>query len=208
MAEKTSGVYKLVTIPSVYEAFQNLLGGLSARRAFRDEFFPDVAGKSVLEVGCGPGTWFPEMEGCASYLGMDWNEEHIEQANERFGSETTRFVCGDVSKDISADQQQFDYIFAFGILHHLDDKQAAALMSVCSALLSPASKFLSIDPVYHEGQNRFAKWMCDRDSGQDIRTETGYRALADEKFGSVSTTVCTDKLRIPYSHCVMVANRT
>ncbi|MEM9279850.1 MAG: hypothetical protein AAGA76_14880, partial [Pseudomonadota bacterium] len=75
MAEKTTGIYRLITIPRIYEFVQNGLGGASARRSFKNQFFPDVVGKRVLEVGCGPGTWFPEIQGCAEYLGMDWNAE-------------------------------------------------------------------------------------------------------------------------------------
>lgn len=172
------------------------------------EFFADVSGKRVLEVGCGPGTWFPEIVTCAEYLGMDWNEEHIEAANQRYGSNKVSFVCGDVSRDVNPQQSKFDYIFAFGILHHLNDGQAHDLLSVCSGLLAKNGRFISIDPVYHEGQNSFAKWMNDRDSGQDIRFEKGYKKLADGLFDSVTTTICTDKLRIPYSHCVMTAGRS
>lgn len=206
MVEKTAGIYSLVTIPAIYKLIQNSLGGRSARRAFRKQFFNNVSGKSVLEVGCGPGTWFPEISGCHNYLGMDWNIEHIAIANELYGGDGIQFLCGDVSKDVPKGQDTYDYIFAFGILHHLSDEQAEPLLEVCSNLLSETGKFLSIDPVYHQGQHFFAKWMCDRDSGQDIRTEEGYRQSMSKVFKNVKTQVCTDKLRIPYSHCVVLAS--
>lgn len=205
MSEKTSGIYTLVTIPKFYSAFQDILGGKNARKSFRKDFFDDVKSKSVLEVGCGPGTWFPQIDDCAEYLGMDWNQDHIDAGNQQYGSSTVRFVCGDVSKDLKPELQKFDYIFAFGILHHLSDQQAIDLLKVCSKLLGKQGRFVSIDPVYHENQNPFAKWMNDRDSGQDIRIEEGYRNLSEDLFTSIVTTVCTNKLRIPYSHCVMVA---
>lgn len=205
MTEKTSGLYRLVTIPQVYEMIQNGLGGVSARRSFKEEYFPDVAGKRVLEVGCGPGTWFPEISECAEYLGMDWNAQHIVEANKKFGSDIVRFVNGDVSKDVPQEGDGYDFIFAFGILHHLNDEQVTSLLQVCEKLVSKQGKFISVDPVYHDGQNFFAKWMNDRDSGQDIRTENAYASLVSRAFGNVETSICTDKLRIPYSHCVIVA---
>jgi len=206
MSERTSGIYNLVTIPAIYKLIQNGLGGRSARRAFRDEFFNDVKGLRVLEVGCGPGTWFPEIKECGEYLGMDWNQDHIALANEQYGKENIQFLCGDVSKDVPVDDRKYDYIFAFGILHHLDDQQANALLKTCKSLLSDTGKFLAVDPVYHQGQHFFAKWMCDRDSGQDIRTEDGYKLTAKTVFKKVETQICTDKLRIPYSHCVITAS--
>ena len=206
MAEKTSGIYKLVTIPGFYEFIQNSLGGASARHAFKKQFFGDIAGKRALEVGCGPGTWFPELADCAEYLGMDWNGEHIAQANQKYGSDNVRFVQGDVSRDIPQDTPGYDFVFAFGILHHLDDGQALSLLKSVSGLLSPEGRFISVDPVYHNGQNFFAKWMNDRDSGQNIRREQEYGALAKNAFANVATSLCTDKLRIPYSHCVVEAS--
>lgn len=208
MSEKTSGIYRLVTNPKFYSVFQDILGGKKARESFRYKYFDDLQGKSVLEVGCGPGTWFPQIEDCAEYLGMDWNQDHIDAGNKQYGSSTVRFVCGDVSKDVNPDQRKFDYIFAFGILHHLSDQQAIDLITVCSALLKKQGRFISIDPVYHENQHFFAKWMNDRDSGQNIRSEEGYRKLSESLFTSIGTTVCTDKLRVPYSHCVMVAEQS
>jgi len=206
MAEKTLGIYRLVTIPVIYKLIQNSLGGRTARKAFRNEFFPDVRGCRILEIGCGPGTWFPEVKGCREYLGMDWNAEHIAMADKKYGNNKVKFICGDVTKDVPLEGLGYDYIFAFGILHHLSNEQAQLLLDLCSRLLSKSGKFLSVDPVYHENQSFFAKWMNDRDSGQDIRTEQSYRQLAIRVFNNVETTVCTDKLRIPYSHCVIKAS--
>ncbi len=57
MAEKTTGIYWLVTIPTLYDAFQNLLGGQRSRQAYAKEYFSNVTDRRVLELGCGPGTW-------------------------------------------------------------------------------------------------------------------------------------------------------
>ncbi|MEM7068942.1 MAG: class I SAM-dependent methyltransferase [Pseudomonadota bacterium] len=207
MAERTTGLYRLITIPGIYELVQNCLGGKNSRQAYRDQYFSDIAGKRVLEVGCGPGTAISVLSDCSEYIGMDWNSEHIERANARFGDKHIKFICGDVSKDLDPEFEQFDYILAFGILHHLDDGQASGLLKACADLLDDDGRFLSIDPAYHDGQNFFAKWIIDRDSGQDIRREEGYRGLAQKHFNRVETNICTDKLRIPYSHCVVIASR-
>ncbi len=202
MAERTTALYRLVTIPVVYRSFQNLLGGVSARDALRDQFFPDVAGKRLLEVGCGPGTWAPHLASARRYLGVDWNADHIAVATAQHGSDNVQFLCGDVAA-MALEEDGFDYVFAFGLLHHLGDAQAQSLLASVTRLMAPDGAFISVDPVYHDGQHPFAKWMNDRDSGQDIRRPPAYEALVAPHFGQVDGLLCTDKLRIPYSHYIM-----
>ncbi len=205
MAEKTTGIYSLVTVPALYDAFQNLLGGRLARQSYAAEYFADLEGKRVLEVGCGPGTWYPQLCAAGEYVGVDWNREHIAKAANSFGSARARFICGDVSGELGLPQGHFDIVFAFGLLHHLDDEQAKRLLGAARRLLAPQGRFIAIEPVYHDGQHAFARWMKDMDSGQNIRLEAQYMALAQEAFGSVETQIRTGMLRIPYSHCVVTA---
>ena len=205
MAEKTSGIYKLVTLPFLYKAIQNALGGVSSRNEFKNEFFSDICNKTVLELGCGPGTWIDTLSDCGSYLGLDWNLDHINEANQKYGSEKIVFKVGNVASEIDTNQRQFDYIFGFGILHHLNDVQTSKMLETCVPLLSSEGMLITIDPVYHEKQHLFAKWMANHDSGQNVRTREAYEELAKAFFKQVQTYITTDKLRVPYSHCVMVA---
>jgi SAM-dependent methyltransferase len=207
MAEKTTALYRLVTIPSLYRMFQNALGGQSARDQLRAQFFSDLTGKRALEVGCGPGNWVPHLHGLKSYLGIDWNADHIAQGQQLHGSGDVQFRVGDVGAALEVEERQFDYVFAFGLLHHLDDSQAENLIRSIKDTLSPTGEFISVDPVYHAGQNRIARWMNDRDSGQNIRNAGTYRSLVDPHFGQVAGTICTDKLRVPYSHYIMVCSQ-
>ena len=207
LAEKTSGIYRLITVPKLYAFFQDMLGGQAARVSFKEQYFGDVAGKKVLEIGCGPGASYPVLADSAEFIGVDWNADHIKSAQEKYGSGNARFICGDVRSELSMESGRFDYVFAFGLLHHLEDNDARGLLSVAHDYLREGGKFVSVDPVYHDGQHWFAKWMCDRDSGQNVRTAAQYRALFPGDFSNVEVEVSTDKLRIPYSHCVMVATK-
>ena len=202
MAERTTALYRLVTVPFLYRSFQNLLGGVSARNALRDQFFPDIVGKRLLEVGCGPGTWAPHLAEAACYVGVDWNQNHIEEATAQYGTESVQFHCGNVV-EIELGEERFDYVFALGLLHHLDDTQAAALIASITRMLTPEGTFISVDPVYHDGQHAFAKWMNNRDSGQNIRKAPEYKALVEPYFVTTKDALCIDKLRIPYSHYIM-----
>lgn len=208
MAEKTKGAYALITIPALYVFLQNLLGGVSARAALKQEFFPDLAGLTVLEVGCGPGSWFEQLRDCADYTGMDWNAEHIAEANARYADDHARFLCGDITTDLAQDGSRFDRVFAFGILHHLDDRGVMSMLASIQGLLKPGGQMISIDPVYHDNQHWFARWLKSRDSGQNIRTEAQYAALVRSRFPETRAKTVTGKLRVPYSHCIVTAVRT
>lgn len=203
MAERTSGLYRLITIPSFYDWLQNLLGGRKARQAFADAFFNDLEGLDVLEVGCGPATWYPHQQAAKSYTGVDWNPAHIATARENVTDKSASFICGDVSTAFASTERKFDRIFAFGLLHHLDDDQATALVANAKRLLAEGGRFITIDPVYHDNQNVLARLVKHFDSGQNIRTQSGYTSIVRQKFDSVDATIFKDKLRIPYSHCVM-----
>lgn len=207
MAEKTTGIYRLITIPAFYRSFQDILGGVSARASLKRDFFPDLHGLTVLEVGCGPGTWFEEVKDCEHYTGIDWNGEHIAQANAAYGSNKARFIEGDIVTDVGKDGEKFDRIFAFGILHHIDDGGVKNLMAIIRQRLKEGGQFISIDPVYHEGQHFLARWMKNRDSGKNIRTQMGYEALIQPELGQCEAVTVTDRLRIPYSHCIITASK-
>ena len=79
--------------------------------------------QKVLEVGCGPGFWVETIADCSQYLGIDLNEKHIDRAQKRFTGDKFVFKCGDVSEEFDSEVEKYDYIFGFGILHHLDDEQ-------------------------------------------------------------------------------------
>jgi hypothetical protein len=54
MAQRTSNIYRLVTIPAVYKAIQKVLRAEQSARRFVDEVVRPTRGAAVLDVGCGP----------------------------------------------------------------------------------------------------------------------------------------------------------
>lgn len=207
MAERTSGLHRIVTVPALYATIQSLLGGGPAGRAkVAARLFGDVSGQSVLEIGCGPGTWVPYLDAAASYTGIDWNARHIETAQRLYASGTRRFVCGDLSEMLQDGAAQVDLVVGVGILHHLDDPVAVQVLSTVSALLRPGGSYVGIEPVLHAGQHPVARLLKALDSGRNIRTDAGYRSLLAPHFASLRTDVETGLMRVPYSHCLIAAS--
>lgn len=207
MSERTRGLHRAVTIPAVYGTIQNLLGGGPAgRQRLAEQLLSGTAGKSVLELGCGPGTWVPHLSTATRYLGIDWNPRHIDSAVQAYASESRKFLCGDLAVLLDdPDFPRFDVVLGIGILHHLDDPIASNALATAARALTKGGIYIGIEPVLHTRQNPIARLLKALDSGRNIRTETGYRALLSPSFPQLSTRIETGLMRVPYSHCLIRA---
>lgn len=78
-------------------------------------------GKTVLEVGCGPGALSNRIMdgGAASVLGIDFAERMIDLASKRFTRPGLYFQCKDYRE--LGKKKQFDVLVLQGVLEHLDD---------------------------------------------------------------------------------------
>jgi len=204
VAEWTGGLHRLVTMPRVYDWIQRLLGGPQARDKIASELLGYARGKSILEIGCGPGTWVPYLPEPKSYLGLDWNEKHIATAQDRYGSENIQFAVADVS-GLDRSFRGYDVVLGVGILHHLDDSEARIVLHKSAAVLSPGGIYIGLEPVYHSRQNPIAKMLKMLDSGRNIRREDQYRSLFGDGYSVVESRIETSIMRVPYSHCLIRA---
>lgn len=83
-----------------------------------------VEGRSVLDVGCGPGHYSVRLatQGASSCFGLDFAESMVHLAqenavNSRVG-ERCEFVCGDFSQ--YAFDRQFDYAIVMGFMDYIE----------------------------------------------------------------------------------------
>lgn len=204
MSQVTSGVRAILGNPLVYSFFQSLVGAFrSRRRVIRDHLRPRP-GDSVLEVGCGPGEFFEYFPNEINYTGFDLSQSYIDFAQRKYAHRrNAQFHCADVSEFALNDPGRFDICFAAGVLHHLSDEECNKLFKTAQSALKKGGRFVSIDPVFVEGQSRIAKYIISKDRGQNVRTEAGYRDLASSVFDNVTVSVRHDLLRMPYSHMIM-----
>lgn len=185
----------------VYRCFDLLVGGPRLRRRYVREYVGPVEGKRVLDIGCGPGDMLRYLPG-AEYFGFDGSAEYIEAARRRFGQRGT-FRCARVGPDAAADWPAFDVAMANGVLHHLNDTEAAELLALAARALKPGGRFVSFDGCFVAGQSSAARWLLSRDRGRHVRDERGYVALVSRAFPRVRATVRRDLLNIPYTHIIL-----
>jgi SAM-dependent methyltransferase len=107
------------------------------------------AGKSsrVLSLGCGIGdTELLLAPRVGEVVGIDLSPAAIRQARAdalRLGIRNARFEEG------TSAEGRYDLIIAIFFLHHLPDKELAALPAHLTTLLSPGGRFYSLDPSRH-----------------------------------------------------------
>ena len=102
-----------------------------------------VAGRRVLDVGCGDGASSVRLLelGAAYVLGVDISHTAIARAETRAQSGRLEFRVGDVARDL---QGEFGCIFGRSILHHLDYR--GVLPRLYAGHLAPGGAMLFMEP--------------------------------------------------------------
>lgn len=126
----TSLTERLLEQPWVYRAWQ---------APFADQKFAPILAhndlgrvRRVLDIGCGPGTnakHFTHTE----YLGIDINQDYIEDARQRYGRE---FIACDVRTYSPPRDSRFDFVLVNSFLHHLNSDDVHSILAHISSMLT------------------------------------------------------------------------
>ena len=208
MSHRSRGLYRFLEIPAVYEHFQRLLGADAARTRFVEEFLRPAPGARLLDIGCGTGSLLTYLPADVHYVGYDLNPAYIDAARSRHG-ERGRFFCARVGAETTdLGTEQFDFVVAKGLLHHLSDDDAHHLLDVAGRVLARGGVFISSDNVFYDGQPLISRALTALDRGGRVRRPEGYRALISSHFTEVEAQLVTDMLAFPYAHFIMRASKT
>ena len=185
----------------VYSLFRRLVGRDSARLAYVRDYLRVRSGERVLDIGCGTGDilrYLPPV----SYVGYDLSPTYIQRARERFGYRG-EFHCRAVDDDLAGSEPSFDLAIAHGVLHHLNDNEAASLFRVAKRVLKPGGRLVTFDGCFTNQQSLAARCFLSLDRGRHVRDRAAYEALARTAFEQVESSLREDLIRIPYTHLVM-----
>ena len=200
--ERNSGLQRWLKVPFLYNLLQDAIGGNALRRRFIQSRVRAKAGDKVIDIGCGPAQilpWLPDVE----YMGFDVNPSYIASAKRTYGDKGT-FVVGD-TKSLWDDLRfrDADIVIGLGILHHLDDDDAAHCIRFAYHALKHGGRFVCLDACWVLNQGFFSRYIMSQDRGQNVRTEQAYRQLAAKVFKNVDACVDTKPMRIPYVTVVL-----
>lgn len=102
-------------------------------------------GATVLEIGCGTGSLALELSKLAGHVhAMDISAEMIRIANQKKeaqGVTNVTFHQGTLDGRIPFEPAQFDAVWAYSILHLVDDRRQT--LKTVSELLKPGGAFIS-----------------------------------------------------------------
>jgi 2-polyprenyl-3-methyl-5-hydroxy-6-metoxy-1,4-benzoquinol methylase len=201
MAQLTSGIRAILNSPKIYDFSQNLMGADAIRRNIVSNFIRPVENFRVLDIGCGTARILDYLPKDVRYYGFDLSQAYIDDAKARYGSRGN-FNCALVEQTTIDNLEPFDAVIAVGVLHHLDNPQAIALMHLAHASLKQEGRLITIDPTLVDGQNVIAKYLVKNDRGQNVRSPEEYYLLPNRIFSKVSGQV-KHRTFIPYTHWIM-----
>jgi ubiquinone/menaquinone biosynthesis C-methylase UbiE len=133
-------------------------------------------GLRTLDLGCGPGA-FADLFAGDPYVGADLNARYIAHAQRKCPG---TFVVGDARKlDLPA--ASFEQVLIFGMLHHLSDDDARAVLAEVCRLLVPGGRLLVIEDIPAISKlNLIGHLIHNVENGEHIRPTEDYRRLYGE----------------------------
>jgi SAM-dependent methyltransferase len=195
MAQITTGLRSVLTLPWVYKALQTAVGAGKFRRYFIDHYVRPKPGERILDIGCGPGEIVPYLPEGVEYVGYDISPEYIDWARSRFAGRGEFFAARFDESELGR-HRPFDTAIVIAVLHHLDDSEARNLLSLLKRAVGTDGRVITADLVSIDGQNPIAQMMVKWDRGQNVRRAEEYAALARPVFYQVHGETI-DKALIP-----------
>ncbi len=170
------GLYrKILGHPFVYDQVRpRVVGGIDMGPLYRR--LEGDASKAVLDVGCGTGDALRHLSGFEKYLGIDTDPVAITAARSRHGARPGVRFEERLLEERDIDELQPTGVVLAGVLHHLDNDAAEAVLRL--AARSPRLvRIVTSDIVFLPGM-MFNNVLAMMDRGRFCRHPDAYAALA------------------------------
>ena len=204
MSQRKSQIYNLINKPFVYKFIQKVMSGTSFRNNIVRKNITRENLK-ILDIGCGPAEILEHIPKC-KYYGYDIDKRSIKYAKEKYHQKNYHFYCKKFSKTEVRKLPKFDFIIFFGILHHLSNKEADKMLTLCKRIMKKNSKLLTEDPILVEKQNIIAKFLIEKDRGINVRQKKEYINLLKKHFKKIKNKV-THQFFIPYTWFTTICSK-
>jgi len=194
--ENNSGLRVILKSHFVYNLFQEIVGGNTARRKMVTDVVCAKPGEKVVEIGCGPAQLLPWLHD-VEYIGLDTDEGYINVAKQKYKDQGL-FLLGDV-RSLKDDERLLnaDIVICSAILHHLSDEEVIDALNISNTILKPGGRLIGAEPCWVPDQGFFYRLLMSNDRGQYIRTQEGYEDLLKQVFHNTKVTFNPKPLRIP-----------
>jgi len=202
---QNNGLRRMLSVPWIYEQFQNLTGAVQARRWMAEKYWRLKAGEKVIDIGCGPGVIFNSLPQGVTYIGFDISETYIKKAQELYGSQATFLVstAGELLKKPDARFNNADLVLCNGLLHHLSDEESLDVLRFAHSVLEPGGRLVCEEPSFLIKQRWLSRFVMNLDRGNYVRQERAWKELIGQVFQSYTTDISTAQAYIPYVHIII-----
>jgi len=204
MSQRINQIYNFINSPLVYRIIQYIMSGTS----FRNSIIKKNIRKSnlkILDIGCGPAQILEQIPRC-DYYGYDIDQRSIQYAKKKYRQKNYHFYCKKFNKSEIKKLPKFDFVIFFGILHHLSNKEADKMLTLCKRIMKKNSKLLTEDPILVEKQNIIAKFLIEKDRGINVRQKKEYINLLKKHFKKIKNKV-THQFFIPYTWFTTICSK-
>lgn len=120
---------------------------LNARSKYKEAITCDIEGKSILEIGCGVGSYALQLDKLSIITAIDISSKAVEKSRNRarkIGANVTFEVMD--CENLEFLDNSFDLVFGSGILHHLDIERA---FESIKKVLTPGGRCVFLEPLHH-----------------------------------------------------------
>ena len=159
-------------------------------------------GEAVLDVGCGPAYYLDRLPQPVTYHGFDTDPGYLDWARQRWGDWAT-FHDGTFDAAAAAALPEVDAVLLLGLLHHLGDDEAVAVLELVAGVLRPGGRVVAVDTCFAPHQGRVSRWISEHDRGEHVREPHQFTKLAHEAFDDVDGEIVDDLTRVPGAYWLM-----
>lgn len=203
-AALTRALRRLMSAPvgraRAYSLLQRTVGQERLLRRFVAEALALRPGDRVLDVGCGPADVLAALPAGVRYTGLEPHPPYLAGARRRFGPAAD--LRGARVEDLPP-EALFERVLLMGVLHHLPDPEALALLRACLARRAPGGALVALEPCPRPGRGWVEQQLYAIDRGRFVRGEAGLRALVSQAAPQADFAVWEGMLRVPYTYMVV-----
>jgi SAM-dependent methyltransferase len=116
----------------------------------------------TLDLGCGAGNYVIYLAGRGfEATGIDFSPTAIDIAKQNAEAKGLKceFIVADVLEELNAIERKWDFVYDWGLLHHIFPEQRQKYVENVSRILNPKGKYLSLcfseKDTYFEGTGKF-----------------------------------------------------
>lgn len=206
MNEKNFFIYKFLGKTFFYLLIQKIMGGTTAREKII-KINKIKKNCNILDVGCGPAYVLDFLKNKSlKYFGYDTEINHIKYAKKKFSHKDYHFFCKKFNISELNKLPKFDYVFLFGIIHHLNNTELKKIIFLIKKILKKNGKLLILDNILIKKQNIIARALIKLDKGNYIRNLSDYECFLKNNFNKFSYSIINQKF-IPYTWFTSVCGK-